>query len=156
MNGFSGTYDLRPSHWQGGMWGVQIYEFQNDPRDPLTYEDSKGNLIRPDRHFYTDLASTPRTLQMLFPAYFAKDRFPMSAIMHDSSYLHNGDFFAVAGGWEFRELTRRQADNLLYEMCIAEGLNKTNACLVWLGVRIGGSSAWKRKIDKVDLPSVSA
>lgn len=150
MNGFSGTYDLDPIGWSGGLRGKMLYEFRNSAEDPLTYESQDGMLIRPDNHFITDLGSVPLTLQALIPAMFAKDRWIRSFCNHDSAYLHGGYWLAVAGGWKFSELTRRQADDMLREMILAEGGGSITARLIWYGVRAGGWASWKRKVPPSD------
>lgn len=141
--GFSGKYDIEPLEWSGGWFGKQLYEFQNYMPDPLTCVLPCMRIVRPDRHFTTDLGSVPKTLQALAPIYFAKDRFPKSYIFHDSHYKHGGGWFAIKGGWEFRRLTRKQADDILREMVLLEGGSRIAARLIWAGVRAGGWASWK-------------
>lgn len=142
MRGFSGTYELRPDHWEGGLFGRQIYEFTNDPSQPLTYEDGNTNLIRPDRHTFTDLGSVPKLLQARLPGWFAKDRYCPAYIFHDDAYARGGWWFAVAGGWEFRKITRKQADQYLWQMCRDLGAGRANAYAIYVGVRMGGWASW--------------
>jgi hypothetical protein len=144
VDGFYGKYSLCPDHWEGGMWGKQIYEFTNHKNDPLT---CKMGLIlyRPDRHFYTDLGSVPKTFQKLLPRWFAKDRFAKSYIFHDSAYKHKGVWVNVNGKWEFRALTRKQADEMLYEMILLEGGSRAAARLIYAGVRMGGWRGWGKE-----------
>ena len=144
MSGFSGTYELRPDHWQGGMFGKQLYEFTNDARDPLTYEDTNGNLIRPDRHTTTDLGSVPRVLQARLPGWFAKDRWTAAYIYHDDAYSSGGWWFAVEGGWEFRKIERKMADKYLRQMIRDLGGSWGNAAAIYWGVRLGGFRAWDK------------
>jgi len=150
MNGFSGEFDLIPAGWSGGFRGKQLYDFCNDERDPLTWSDGNGIMIRPDRHFVTDMGSVPLTLQFIAPGYFAKDRWIRSFILHDSAFLHGGHWFAVKGGWEFRELTMKQANKYLQQMVISEGGSKVTAWLIYAGVQIGGRASWKRKVPPSD------
>jgi hypothetical protein len=142
--GFSGKYDLDPHHWQGGAFGKQIYEFTNNRRNPLTCQFGL-TLYRPDHHFFTDLGSIPLWLQTKLPKYFAKDRYPLSYLFHDSAYRHKGVWIFANGVWEFRSVTRKQADELLYEMLLIEGASKLNAKLIYTGVRLGGWASWGRK-----------
>jgi len=145
---FSGTYELKPAYWTGGIRGKQIYEFQNDVKDPLTYEDADCNLIRPDAHTFTDMGSVPKLCQFLLPKWFAKDRYISAYIFHDDAYNHKGLWFAMAEGWQFIDISRRQADNLLREMVTDLGASKANAYLIWLGVRIGGRFSWGKGESK--------
>lgn len=143
MNGFSGDYELKPTRWDGGLFGKQLYEFTNYDHDPLTYEDLKGDLMRPDRHREeTDMGSVPKTVQWLLPKWFAKDRYLPAYLFHDDAYDNHGWWFAVKGGWEFRKLTRKQADDYLREMIISLGGSKANARAIWIGVRLGGWVSW--------------
>ena len=138
---FSGKYNLDGDHWQGGFWGKQIYEFRNNRRTPLT---ATCGIVqyKPDNHFFTDLGSVPLTLQYSLPKWFAKDRYIRAYIFHDSAYKHGGVWVCINGKWTFRNLTRKQADDMLYHMLIAEGASKANARAIWLGVRAGGWYSW--------------
>lgn len=152
MSGFSGKYELFPDGWIGGWMGRPRWEFTNDAKDPLTYGEML--LVRPDNHFFTDLGSVPRTLQKWVPIWFDRARWPKSYIFHDSGYKHGGHWIAANGSdWHFVEMTRKDVDRYLYEMLLAEGAGKTNAKLVYWGVRIGGVKAWKKKVAPKDTPS---
>jgi hypothetical protein len=142
ISGFSGTYELKPYQWQGGMFGKQLYEFTNDLGNPLTYADKNGNIIRPDQHQITDMGSVPSTLQYWMPKWFAKDRYLPGFLFHDDSYKNNGWWFACPGGWEFRKITRKQADLYLRQMIIDLGGSAGNATAIYWGVRLGGWRAW--------------
>ena len=145
MSAFSGKYTLDPGGWDGGWFGKEMFEFTNDDADPLTYANAKGQIIRPDHHFRTDMGSVPRTLQSLLPWWFDRFRFPKSYIFHDSGYKHGGHWFAVTGGWAFKSLTRRCVDDFLHEMILAEGGSTANARTIWAGVRMGGRFSWQGK-----------
>ena len=139
--GFSGKYKLVPDGWDGKIFGKEMFEFTNDPHDPLTFADDI--LIRPDNHFRTDMGSVPRTLQFIAPRWFNRFRYPQSYILHDSGYSHHGHWVAANGSdWHFVKMTRKQVDDLLYDMIIAEGGSHANARTIWLGVRLGGRGAW--------------
>lgn len=143
---FSGTYELRVDGWYGGWKGKPRFEFTNDPRQPLTYDDSVL-LMRPDNHFMTDLGSVPRFLQKAVPIWFDRARFPKSYIFHDSAYLHGGHWCGVKGhGFKFTPMTRKKVDELLRDMILAEGGSKMAARLIHAGVRMGGWKAWRRKL----------
>lgn len=144
---FTGRYDLNTHHWKGGFWGKQIYEFNNDPSNLLT---ATCGLVqyRPDHHFFTDLGSTPGLMQFLAPRWFAKDGFSKAFLFHDSAYIHHGVWVNVNGKWEFRKLSRKQADQMLYDMVIAEGGSKTAARLIYIGVRAGGWYSWRKSLKE--------
>ena len=144
MRDFTGTYELKQYKWVGGMFGKQLYEFINDDDFPLTYEDANTNLIRPDNHLITDMGSVPKILQARLPGWFAKDRYLKAYIFHDSCYSLGGLWFAIKGGWEFRKLTRKQADLYLRDMVRVLGGGKCNAWAIYAGVRMGGWASWKK------------
>ena len=144
MSAFSGTYKLESAGWKGSFWGKEMYEFTNDDADPLTC-CVDGILYRPDHHYKTDLGSVPRTFQFILPEYFAKDRYVKSYLFHDSAYNHGGVWVAVNGGWEFKAITRKQADEMLRDMILLEGGSKANARLIYWGVRAGGRFSWQGK-----------
>ena len=145
MQGFSGTYELKPTKWIGGWRGKQLYEFANDANNPLTYEDAQGNLIRPDQHQTTDLGSVPKIMQWICPKYFAKDRYIPGYVYHDDAYQNHGWWYAKKGGWNFRKVTRKQADIYLRQMVMDLGGSKGNAWAIYMGVRIGGGKSWTHK-----------
>lgn len=140
--GFSGTYELKPYKWCKKK-KRQLYEFTNDPQDPLTYHAHNGFLIRPDQHQITDMGSVPLLLQAFIPSWFSKDRWLAAFIYHDDAYQNHGWWFAVHGGWKFRQASRKTADKMLYQMVRVLGGSKANAWAIYAGVRIGGKKAWK-------------
>lgn len=145
MSAFSGKYELFPAGWIGGWKGRPRWEFTNDAKNPLTYDD-KVLLVRPDNHFFTDLGSVPRFFQKAVPIWFDRARFPRSYVFHDSAYRHGGHWCASNGkDFSFVEMTRKQIDQLLRDMILAEGGSKTAARLVYAGVRMGGWASWKKK-----------
>jgi len=145
MNEFSGTFDLEPLNWQGKWFGKRLYQFINSLYDPLTYDDGVW-MVQPDNRFVTDLASIPKTLQLICPGAFAKDRFPKSVCCHDSGYLHGGHWVAHSGKeFHFLSMTRKQIDIYLRDMVKSEGGNRVTAALIYAGVRVGGYWAFKRK-----------
>ena len=74
--------------------------------------------------FITDFASVPR---MPFIYWFAGGATEAPAVLHD---------------WFYRTCTlkvsRKQADDLLYEAIVARGYSRFRGWLMWAGVRVGG------------------
>ena len=142
IDGWSGDYALEPIGWVGGIWGKQMMQCTLDVHDPLMCR-LYGNLYRTGESFPTDLGSVPKTLQYLLPMWYAKDRWIRAYLAHDFSYQKGGMYVAVAGGWEFKEMTRKQADIMLRDMILLAGGSKANARTIYWGVRIGGRFSWK-------------
>jgi len=88
------------------------------------------------------MGSIPLTLQSLIPVWFAKDRFPKSYIFHDSGYKNGGHWMMIDGAWLFVPMTRREIDDLLHDMILAEGGSDSAANTIWAGVRAGGYFAY--------------
>ena len=147
MSAFSGKYKLDPAGWSGGFFGKELYEFTNDDADPLTCELG-CRLIRPDHHYLTDLGSVPKTLQYICPKWFAKDRYPRSYLFHDSAYKHGAIWIGVPGGWKKVKATRKEVDQMLYDMIILEGGSRANARTIWMGVRAGGWASFDKESPK--------
>jgi len=133
--GFTLRYDTGLSTW----WDT-IYELRLDAAHPLTFVVQNGDRYRPDRHYFTNLGTVPRfppVVRCIVP----KDRFPCGFAMHDSGY-------AFGGLWingTFRVMTRKQVDDLLYDMILADPIpgSTATAWLVWSHVRMyGGWSGW--------------
>lgn len=82
-----------------------------------------GRVITVPKGFVTDLESCPR-LPGVFLAFGEVSK--MAAVVHDYLYTHPVS------------TSRKQADAVLREACIIEGVSKWRAYGIWLGVRIGG------------------
>lgn len=81
--------------------------------------------------FETDLDSVP---QLWVLSKFLKHQARKSAIVHDYHYAGN-----------HTGLTRKEADALFYRLMLEEdGVSKTKAKLIWLGVRIFGKRSFKK------------
>jgi len=127
--------------WRFGIFPKAIYEFTLDEDDPLTFVDTDGTRIQPDRHLAeTDMGSVPWLAQLAIP----KDRFLLSFLFHDSAYKHHGLYFAVAGSdlFVFVPLSRKEVDDLLRQMCGAEGAWYQTRAAVYSAVRVGGWASW--------------
>lgn len=142
MDGFSGSYKCDKVGWIGGPWGRPKFEYITNADDPLTC--TLDNIIyRPDNHFFTDKGSVPRLVQTILPVWFDRAKYEKSYAFHDSAYAHGGVWVAVNGGWEFKKITRKQADTMLRDMILLEDGGKANARLIYWGVRGGGFTSWQ-------------
>ncbi len=139
---FTGTYSMIPNgvikRWHFISWSqVAVFEFCNDPVNPLTFWLDDYTWIQPGRHFDgCDFGSVPLCLQGLVSPLCA----PRSFILHDYMYEFHG-WWTKTG---FVTICRKQADDLLYDMMRAEGCNKWTASKTWAGVRAGGWPVWPK------------
>jgi len=132
-------------------WWTTIYQYRAKTH-PLTFVHSDGTRYQPDKHFFTDQGSIPR-----FPPFVrmcvCKDRF-LGFYLHDSGYMDGG----LWTDGVFRHMTRKQVDDLLYEMILADPIpgNKATAWLIWVHVRMyGGFCGWhKRDVGKTKPPTI--
>lgn len=93
-------------------------------KSQFRYESSMlGRVITVPKGFVTDLESCPR-LPGVFLAFGEVSK--MAAVIHDYLYTHPVS------------TTRDQADAVLREACIVEGVSAWRAYGIWLGVRLGG------------------
>jgi len=135
--GFSLRYDTALSNW----WDT-IYEFRLNPVHPLIFVAGNGDRYQPDRRYHTNLGSVPR-IPPFIRAIIPKDRFPDGFCMHDSGYAFGGLWVNGA----FRVMTRKQVDDLLFDMILHDPHpgNQASAYLVWVNVRLyGGMCGWKK------------
>ena len=137
---WTGGYTLKP---QGtirrrrliSVQDVPVFEYVADKADPLTLWLSETDWRRPFRHFDKfDFGSVPLLLQSVVSPLAA----PRAFILHDSCYEFAG-VWTPAG---LREITRREADDLLYIGMRAEGVGWYTRQKTWLGVRAGGGWVW--------------
>jgi hypothetical protein len=146
MNGQPHGFDLDPAYQEKYLlfFPKMIYEYEADVKHPLTFVHPDGRQFRPDNHFFTDMGSVPRVLQILVP----KDRFLLGFILHDSCYRFKGLWVSGNNGksFLFTELLRAEADELLRLMAIYDPCpgNWLTSSAVWAGVRIGGWYGWGR------------
>lgn len=78
------------------------------------------------RGFDTDLATIPRVLWVVLPKVGRWDR---AAVIHDWLYTTG-------------EYTRAQSDAVLYEAMNLDRVPWSRRWIIYLGVRIGGQTAW--------------
>lgn len=116
---------------------VAVFEFQNDPADPLRFWLDGTTWIAPGNRFDgCDFGSVPLALQGLVSPLCA----PRSFVLHDYFYEFHG-WWARTG---FVRISRKQADDMLYDMMRAEGCDKWTASKTWAGVRAGGWAVWPK------------
>lgn len=100
---------------------------------PLIYKSADGVTYTVPTGFVTDFASVPRV-----PIVFDElgDRGNLAATLHD--WLYTVD--PKTGAHPVQ--TRLEADELLREAAIAQGVSSFDAEILFLGVRVGGRSHW--------------
>lgn len=84
-------------------------------------------LIVP-KGYKTDLASIPK-----WAFWWKRGLYDKAAICHD--YIWDYGYLKTSWGKEF-PFTRRESDRLFYEICLAVGVSRITALLMYLGVRI--------------------
>jgi len=84
----------------------------------------------------TDFASSPRAAWLLFDRL---DGGTLPPAVHDELYRHGG----VVDVAPARAYTRAEADRLFYDLMLRQGVAPWRARLAYLGVRVGGASAWR-------------
>ena len=121
----------------------KLWEYTEDPADPLTYHKPNGARIRACKHMITDMGSVPLSTQM----FISKDGYLKSYIIHDSGYEEQGLWVARPGSDEFKfvHLSRLIVDDLLRACIRAQGGNGFVRNLIHRAVRIGGGKVWKER-----------
>ena len=129
-------YDLRMVCGSDDM-----FEFNLDPVNPLTFWDATGGDWQPDRHFYTDRGSIPACASWV-PG-FQRNR--LAYLFHDSAYemvegRGHGLYYRGPADLEFtwRPLSMRQADDLMFDMLLTEGVRPWAARCIRCAVRVFG------------------
>lgn len=97
----------------------------------LLFVDSQDRVWNIPEGFEYDLASVPRIFWSLYPPQIST----RASAVHDWLYV-------------YQPVSRKEADQILYEGLIAEGVPKYRAKIIWSAVRAGGYFPWrKRKKD---------
>jgi hypothetical protein len=124
-------------------WWKAIYDFSLVLHAPLTFHDGSGRAITPNRHYLTDMGSIPRFPPIL-QAVVPKDRF-LGFFHHDSGYEFGG--LHVDG--VFTPMTRRQIDDLLFDMILADPIpgGRAIAWTVWSQVRLFGRGNFGKRTE---------
>lgn len=86
------------------------------------YQSDVAGLVDVPAGFITDLASVPQWALALIGETAQEPSLP-----HDFAYSKGG-------------MSRATADKMLYEACIATGVPKWKAWIIYAGVRVGGGS----------------
>lgn len=94
--------------------------------EPLVWRDADRE-VRVPVGFECDLASVPRVLWWWAPP---DGRYRAAVIIHDYDY-------------RTQKVSRMTADRTLYRVMRFVSTRRTQAALIWLGVRIGGWLAWR-------------
>lgn len=139
---FSGFFDLRYTHsiMRGGF-PVPIFDFINDPVDPLTFHCADGTRFRPASRFAGyDHGSVPGRAQSVVPATCATRSF----VFHDSSFGNHGHWVSRnRGPFLFESLKFHETNHLMLRMMNVEG-NPVRRCWVaFEGVQVGGGETWR-------------
>ena len=100
---------------------------------PLTFGTSK-TLITIPKGFVTDGASTPNFLYGVCAPMAGNQA--VAAVLHD--YLYSKD------SNEFHSVSRKTADDLFYAAMRSEGVSWLKAKTIYLSVRAGGASSYKK------------
>ena len=138
--GYALTKLPRPARpWYHPVWWnpPAYYHVSMDIDHPLTWVDRYE--ARTGSQFTSDKGSVPAVFEWVI----RDDAFLLSFLYHDSAYHSGGWYVHQANGFRFVELTRRQADDILYDMVISEGGSVQQARLIWAAVRMGGARGWK-------------
>ncbi len=113
-----------------GLWRL------NKPLRFVSY--TLGRVITVPAGFISDLESCPR-LPLVFLAFGNVTK--AGAVAHD--YLYT---------WPAK-CTRAEADAVLREACLAEGVSTWRAWGIWAGVRIGGRKSFAKPAKKHGIPA---
>jgi hypothetical protein len=104
---------------------LQSLEFFFDEKDRISY-------ITVPKGFKTDFASTPRILYPFFPPI---GRYTNASVVHDFLYSKESDYLNIK---------RSVADKCFLQAMKVAGVSRKRY-LMYLGVRIGGFTKWKKK-----------
>ena len=101
----------------------------------FAYRDADATLYIVPAGLRNDLASVPRIFWMEIDP--SNDVAP-AALVHDWLYATHG----VVRPW-LPQISRAQADAVLYRALRANGVGMFRARAMWAAVRVGGASAWR-------------
>lgn len=114
------------------------------------YRAANGKDYRIPVGFETDGGSVPRPLWWWMPPF--GDDAEAGYCLHDYCYK----FAERLPGDDHGHMSRRTADDLLREAAVAEGLPSARARIIWMGVRAGGWSIWRRyRLDAYEEPEAA-
>ena len=88
--------------------------------------------------FYWNGVSSPKIFYPLFPVW---DVYASAALIHDWIYAQRGNI-------ETGQVTRREADDIFYNIMVEDGVSKLRAKAMWAFVRLTGWTVWNRPKPK--------
>lgn len=98
--------------------------------------EGKKEIVSIPAGFLTDFASVPEALWFWISP-FGKHQ--EAALVHDCLYANKGTINGIE-----RRLSRKESDELFYQIMLADGVNKVKAKIMKLGVRLFGWKYWKK------------
>ena len=110
--------------------------------DALEFQAAAGTLYQAPPGSTTDGVSTPRFLWRIIPPNGDADFLP--AVLHDAAY-RNGllIYCPVNDTWRRANLTQRQADRLLREALLANGVGFLKRNVIYFALRLFGGQAFR-------------
>lgn len=131
------------------QWGMYVpYNESSNPEEVVIlhsyvfWSSRLQSVITIPRWFVTDLASIPKPARILVTK-SGKTKLP--ALVHDMLYFMHSNFPDEV------TYSRVDADRTLKDFCTFRGMGDFTSSLVYLGVRVGGSKAFRTK-DNAFLP----
>ena len=125
------TFKHAPLDYIGdGKWRV---------REDYTYQSRYGN-VTVEKDFVSDLASVP-PLPLAYT--LTKNASVTGAVVHDWLYREG----TILG----QRITRQQADNVMFDVMVDEGISWWRRRLIITGLKIGGWLAWNKHRDRDEM-----
>lgn len=116
-----------------------LEEYQNVSRYDLVY---KGHPIWVEEGYVCDGASVPSVFW----------RVMLPDGLHRPGYLFHDRFYNSQGNHCGLHLTRREVDQMFYDLMIEAGVSPWRAKVAHFGVRIGGWAAWNSIEKPIIIP----
>ena len=110
--------------------------------DALEFQVRSGEIYQAPPGSTTDGVSTPRWLWRLIPPNGDADFLP--AVLHDAAYRNTLQLYcARTDTWRAANLTQRQADRLLREALLANGVGILKRNVIYFALRLFGGQAFR-------------
>lgn len=104
--------------------------------EPLVFRMANGLVLRAPAGSATDGVSTPRFIWNVIPP-FGKTWF--AGIIHDAAYRNTLEAQTAGGHWILAKFDQLQADNLMLEALIAQGVDDVERQTIYDALReVGG------------------
>jgi len=119
---------------------VPLFDFHNDPTNPITWNDASGVRWRPGRTFTKfDFGSVPFLLQGIVSPICA----PSAFAFHDSGYTFRA-MWRVNPDWTETPVAmeREQVDQFLFDIMLFETQSRYLANKAWIAVHAAGGLVW--------------